>query len=231
MTLLPVACFGSPDRNAIALTFDDGPSKWTNAILDELHAKGARATFFVVGRWIDEYECSAQLLQRMHDDGHEIGNHTYDHQSLPTLSNDADVRDQLKRTSDRIQGLRLSSPRLMRPPALEYDERIQRIAADPMLGFAWLVDRTPTCDPHDWCRDDVSVADIVATASKAQAGAIVLFHDGPPPERPDEDCQSTVDALPKVLDLLAATRLRFVTVSELLAIDNFARDASSAQPM
>jgi peptidoglycan/xylan/chitin deacetylase (PgdA/CDA1 family) len=203
----------------VSLTFDDGPSQWTGAILEALAVVDARATFFVVGRWINEVPGGADLLRRMHEDGHEVGNHTFDHYPQLTERTDQDVRDQLERTSDLIEAYGLPRPMVVRAPALGYDERVLRVAAHPDLGFEWMVDRTADCDARDWWRDEVTSDDIVRVVSTAEPGAIVLLHDGPPPERAHENCQSTVDALPRILEQLTAASIESVTVSRLIELD------------
>ena len=86
-------------RRVLALTFDDGPSRWTPAVLDLLAEQDARATFFVVGRYVQE---RPELVERMTREGHEVGNHTFDHIDAAHERDEAVVRDQIARTTAAI---------------------------------------------------------------------------------------------------------------------------------
>lgn len=191
----------------IALTFDDGPSQWTGAILDGLREHGAHATFFVLGSAIDGREA---LLRRAVEEGHELGNHLYSHRDATQLA-DREIRDELRRTAARIEGLGLPRPTLVRPPYGAAPGRVARIAARLGAGpvIVW------SLDPSDWRDDERAIA--AGILERAHAGAIVCLHDGRPDEtnsRPTRE--ATVAALPRVLDELGGRGYRFVTVSELL---------------
>lgn len=106
------------------IAFDDGPCATTGPILDILAAHGATATFFVVGEKIAGQE---ELLERMRDEGHTIGNHTWSHPRLTELS-DAEVTREIERCSDAIEAVSGTRPRLFRPPFVAIDERIFGLA-------------------------------------------------------------------------------------------------------
>ena len=150
----------------IALSFDDGPSQWTPAILDLLAAARAKATFFVLGQSIDGNE---DVLRRTATEGHELGNHGHSHRDMRELS-DAEIAEELRSTADRIEGLGLDRPRLVRPPYGEGAERLEQLGAGPVV--LW------TVDPCDWRDDADSVVEVVL--AEARDGAIVLLHDGRP---------------------------------------------------
>ena len=120
----------------IALSFDDGPSQWTPAILDLLAAAGARATFFVLGDSIDGRE---DVLRRIAAEGHELGNHGHSHRDMRELS-DAEIVDELRSTADRIEALGLARPGLVRPPYGEGAERLERLGVGPVV--LWTIDTT-----------------------------------------------------------------------------------------
>jgi peptidoglycan/xylan/chitin deacetylase (PgdA/CDA1 family) len=185
----------------IALSFDDGPSQWTPAILDLLAAAGARATFFVLGQAIDGHE---DLLLRIAAEGHELGNHGHSHRDMRELS-DLEISDELRSTADRIEALGLERPRLVRPPYGEDADRLERLGAGTVV--LWSI------DPTDWCSDADSIVGTVL--AEARDGAIVLLHDGRPlvDSRSSETREATVEAVGRVLGELRGWR--FVTVGEL----------------
>lgn len=190
------------DGPYIAMTFDDGPHATNTPKLLEMAAeRHIKLTFFVLG------ECVVQnpdVLRREVAEGHEIGNHSWSHPNLARLS-DEGLRTQLQRTEDMIGKTAGIKPKLMRPPYGELTKR-QRILANHEFGYRvilWDV------DPLDWKRpgSDVVAQRIIAGA---RPGSIILSHDIHPP---------TIAAMPQVFDALLTKGFKFVTVSELLAMD------------
>jgi peptidoglycan/xylan/chitin deacetylase (PgdA/CDA1 family) len=192
-----------------ALVFDDGPSRWTPPILELLRARGARATFCVIGQ-------SAQALPDVVRDaaraGHEIANHTYTHPLL-TGRRTRLVERELARTAAVIEQLTGTRPRLFRPPYVAYDEKV--LAASSRTGHVATIVAMP--DPPDFEMDSPleiakGVVDLV------RPGAVICLHDGRPPREPSgitwPTRGPTVTALTLALPRLRA--FRFVTVSELL---------------
>lgn len=195
----------------VALSFDDGPSPWTTAVLDTLAAHGARATFFLVGASLEARE---DVVRRIHADGHEIGNHTWSHPSLTRECDEERVRSELLRTSDALEGILGVRPGLYRAPRYERDDRVDAVAA--LLGL-----RHARGDviPPDW-HPRASPRLIAAMAVQgARAGAIIGLHDGVPPQEAAEEVtrQPTVEALALILPRLAERGLTCVPVSELPA--------------
>jgi peptidoglycan/xylan/chitin deacetylase (PgdA/CDA1 family) len=149
------------------LTFDDGPGPHTDELLDVLGRYDVRATFFVIGAQIAE---RAATVRRAVDEGHAIGNHSWDHPSLPTLSEDQ-VHDQLARTSAAIAAAIGQAPELFRPPFGNTDAMVERVAAALGMGqVLWDVDTEDWREPG---RDRVRQR--IATAKPTE---IVLLHDG-----------------------------------------------------
>ncbi|GLW06061.1 hypothetical protein Misp01_11910 [Microtetraspora sp. NBRC 13810] len=180
----------------VALTFDDGPGEHTGRLLDMLAAYHAKATFFVVGEMIVPERWN--LLLRMVTDGHELGNHTWDHPALTGLSRRG-IEEELRRTAHavhRATGMRM---RLMRPPYGATDDRVREVTErEGLAQVLWDV------DTFDW-RD--RRPEIVARrALRARAGSIVLLHD---------IHRSSVNAMPEILRDLTARGFTFVTVTEL----------------
>src|SRR5438128_6973732 len=190
------------DGPYIAMTFDDGPHASNTPKLLEMAAKRhIQLTFFVLGECVEQ---NPDVLRREVADGHEIGNHSWSHPNLAKLS-DADVRSQLQRTEDIIVKTAGITPKLMRPPYGELTKR-QRILVNHEFGYKvilWDV------DPLDWKRpgSDVVAQRIIAGA---RPGSIILSQDIHPP---------TIAAMPQVFEALLAKGFKFVTVSELLAMD------------
>jgi peptidoglycan/xylan/chitin deacetylase (PgdA/CDA1 family) len=192
----------------IALTFDDGPSRWTGPILDLLGEHSARASFFVLGSAIDGRE---EELRRAIREGHELGNHLYSHRD-PEQLGDRAIRRELRATATRLEALGIPAPSLVRPPYGSDAERVARVAGSVGAGpvVLWSI------EPNDWARDTPAI--VAGVLGEAHPGAIVDLHDGRPAEsgsRPTRD--ATVAAVARLLPELAARGYHFVTVSELLS--------------
>jgi peptidoglycan/xylan/chitin deacetylase (PgdA/CDA1 family) len=186
---------------SVALTFDDGPSPDTAALLGELEALGVPATFFVIGRQVPGSE---QLLGRMLTDGDVIGNHTWDH--VDVSRGGADAAAQLERTSAAIAaatgGFR---PCLFRPPYGRTGRRLDALVQGlGMQTVLWSV------DPRDWSQPGTATI-VRRVVSAARPGAIILLHDGGGPRR------QTLAAVPAIVNHLRASGYRFRTVPALLA--------------
>lgn len=194
----------------VALTFDDGPSEWTEAILDLLQPHGARATFFVVG---ETAAARPDLLRRIVDEGHEVGNHTWSHPALARDCDDARVRVELERTNAFLEEALGATPIRFRAPHFDLDERVEAIAAE--LGLA----HTPAdLSPPDWHERWTSQLTITFVTKQVRPGSVICLHDGvPPADVASSSRQPTVDAIAAIVPRLGEQGLRCVTASELLA--------------
>lgn len=189
--------------NKVALTFDDGPNGWaTDAILDTLGRNGVKGTFFVCGRPANTPE-AGDRLRRMRDEGHTIGNHSFDHKQLPQLD-DGGIGWQLRTTSDIVQretGLR---PDIFRPPYGEHNANVNRVAAENgMRNILWDV------DTRDWARPG-SGAIVNSAVNDARNGSIILMHDG------GGNREQTVAAVEQIIHGLRGRGFELVTVPQLL---------------
>ncbi len=166
--LVPGAVWRLPRR--LHLTFDDGPDpERTPQVLDCLALHGLRATFFLIG---DRVARAPHLVRRMHAEGHELGNHGWDHTTL-ALRSRRRIREQLGRCQDAIGSVTGTTPTLVRPPYGRRDyrfyEEAQRLALRTML---W------SFDSGDWL--GLASTQLERRARGARRGDIVLFHDGNP---------------------------------------------------
>jgi peptidoglycan/xylan/chitin deacetylase (PgdA/CDA1 family) len=190
------------DGPYIAMTFDDGPSaKLTPKLLDLLAAHHIKATFFLIGQNVSE---NPEIVAREVREGHEIANHSWSHPNLAKMSDDG-VRGQLRKTEDAIRGASGHGPTLLRPPYGSITAR-QKKWINQEFGYKivlWDV------DPLDWRRPGASVV-CNRIIKNTRAGSIVLAHDIHP---------GTIEAMPCVLNQLEAKGFKFVTVSELIAME------------
>jgi peptidoglycan-N-acetylglucosamine deacetylase len=197
---------GQPSQHAVALTFDDGPSPtFTKAILDLLRQYQAKATFFVLGEKVEKYP---GIIKAMLRDGHEVGNHTYDHARLTKAPQPVRERE-LERT--RLDLDLLGCPRqrqLMRPPYSDFDNRlVSYLKHTGRKIVLWGV------DSGDWRGLDAqTIAQNVL--ARVKNGSIVVLHDSD--EEDQKDRRPTVEALKIIIPALQARGYRLVTVSELV---------------
>jgi peptidoglycan-N-acetylglucosamine deacetylase len=212
----PIAQRMGLEAKAIALTFDDGPSEWTEPILDVLRSVGARATFFVIGDAIDGRE---EILQRVAADGHEVGNHTVSHPPLDLLTAQ-DVERELQFGSRRIEEVVGMVPVQFRPPGLRYNSQVLRAAG--ACGFRWAVLASVAMADYNMKSSEGIARRILR---RVRRGSIVALHDGRPPHEPPraaggslDDRSVVVGAVQQVVPDLTERGYRICTVSELLAL-------------
>jgi peptidoglycan/xylan/chitin deacetylase (PgdA/CDA1 family) len=192
----------------VALTFDDGPSRWTPLVLDLLREYEAHATFFVIGARVREHP---DLVKRIVAEGHELGNHTVTHPRLTEIEED-EVRREIQGGQDAVEEVLGETPRLFRAPGFHADARELAIVEE--LGLEAVFAHV---DPQDWRpeRDSHTIFGLVL--KDLREGVIVDLHDGfpPPPTTSRSDCTPTVEALDHLLPCLRAEGYETVTISEL----------------
>ncbi len=183
------------DAKKIALTFDDGPHPYyTEQLLDGLKERGVKATFFVMGKNVED---CPELIERMNEEGHLIGNHTYSHIQLNKGNRDV-FKEELIKTNELIEELTGQEVQYVRPPYGSWDKKFEKELN--MFPVMW------TIDPLDWCSDNVSCI-VQKVTSKAKENSIILMHD---------EYKSTVTAALQIVDALQEEGYEFVTVDELL---------------
>ena len=178
----------------VALTFDDGPDpKTTPRALDILKKYGAKATFFMVGQNIAGNEA---IVKRVHNEGHQIGIHTWDHPVLTKLPLETAQKEILD-TQTAINNVIGIKPTITRPPYGAINATIQNSVDQSFI--MWNVDSL------DWKTRNTKA--IMQEIAKTQPGSIILMHD---------IHQTSIDALPSVLEYLKSNGYTLVTVDELL---------------
>ncbi len=203
----PNLVFSGPSNvHAIALTFDDGPWLLTPEILDVLAREHVPATFFQIGEWISTYGENDALERRMLADGDMIGDHTWTHPDMLTIS-PAQQRSQIELASNAIRQASGFTPCLWRAPYGIVNPALVRLARS--LGFVtmqWDV------DPRDWTLPGVGeIYDNIV--ENAHNGAIVEEHDGGGPR------EETLAALPEVIATLRARGYKFETLTQMLGYE------------
>ena len=182
------------EKKYIALTFDDGPHPATTPhLLDGLKARGAKATFFVVGIMAEERR---DLVMRMQKEGHQVGNHTYEHVDLSESSAEEAISSLLK-NNELLCGILDEGCYWVRPPWGYITEEVKNAIPMPMV--YWSV------DTQDWLT--LNSDEVLDAALKAENGDIVLMHDIYP---------TTVQAALEFVDIMQSRGYEFVTVEELL---------------
>lgn len=190
-----VAVNSMADSRKIAITFDDGPHPYyTEQLLDGLKERNVKATFFVLGKHADQYP---ELVKRMSDEGHLIGNHTYSHVQLSKRNRET-FKEELVKTSELIEELTGQEVQYVRPPYGTWDKKFEEELN--MFPVLWNI------DPLDWCSDNVACI-VRNVTSKAKENSIILMHD---------EYKTTVTAALQVIDELQKQGYEFVTVDELL---------------
>ena len=186
------------ERPMVALTFDDGPAESTAKILDILDYHDARATFFVIGRRLNQWRGTAL---RAFESGHEVANHTHFHQSLVYPLTDDEIIHEIQAASAAIEAVTGEPPpRMFRPPAGRVEDRTARIAAE--LGYALILWNV---DPFDW-RDRNAQMIYQHIMLNVTDGSIIVLHDTQ---------FTTAQAMELVVPRLIEKGFDLVTVSEL----------------
>jgi peptidoglycan/xylan/chitin deacetylase (PgdA/CDA1 family)/ribosomal protein L24E len=187
---------GTAGAKVIALTFDDGPSPYSPAVLSVLQQYHVPATFFEIGDEVANYPQYARLLAAA---GYPIGNHTWNHPDLTTLPPSA-VGAQIDMTQSEIQAVTGTTPECVRPPYDAFNASVlNQIAARGLTTMSYSI------DSKDWTRPGVQGI-VQAVVGAAFPGAVVGMHDG------GGDRSETVAALPAIITQLRAEGYSFVSV-------------------
>ncbi|MCL2015043.1 MAG: polysaccharide deacetylase family protein [Defluviitaleaceae bacterium] len=182
----------------IALTFDDGPDKFTDRILDLLQKYNFKATFFVQGNKIASQPETVIKAAKL---GNEIGNHTWTHARISELSAE-DAEKELRQSHNEIKAAIGQPPVIMRPTFGDAREPLPSIARNfgyPLINW--------TVDPMDWEENSTAERIFSTITAALKAGDIILLHDPQP---------ATAQAIEQLIPWFAENGFNLVTVSELL---------------
>jgi len=202
---LPIYCV-QRDQKLVSISFD---AAWgnedTQQLIDILARYDVKATFFVVGEWVDKYPESVKAL---HDAGHEVMNHSNNHAHMSKLSRDEIIAD-VEACNDKIEAVTGVRPTLIRPPYGEYDDKV--ITAIRSIGM----------EPIQWDVDSLDWKELAApeitqrVTSKVQNGSIVLFHNA---------ALHTPEALPGIIESLLQDGYTFVPISQIILPGEYGTD-------
>lgn len=207
---LPIYCV-QRDNKCVSLSFD---AAWGNEdtqdLIDILAKYNVKATFFLVGQWVDKYPESVLAL---HEAGHEVMNHSDDHAHFSRLSSSQIVTN-INACNDKVEAITGIRPTLFRAPYGEYDDNVIKTVNDMgMYTIQWDVDSL------DW--KDLSAADITKrVTSRVGPGSIVLFHNA---------AKHTPAALPGIIEYLLSQGYDIIPISEILLREEYTIDHTGRQ--
>ena len=184
------------DIKYIAFTFDDGPSRYTNELLDGLKERDVKVTFFLLGHLCERYP---ETLKRIVLEGHQIGNHGYDHRLLTRLKPD-EIEFQINKTNEIIKRITGVEPTIIRPAYGIYNDHILKPFKMPII--LWSIDTL------DW-RVRNSKRIYRNNINKISDGDIILFHD---------KFKSSIKGALMLIDELKDEGFEFLTISDLAKV-------------
>jgi peptidoglycan/xylan/chitin deacetylase (PgdA/CDA1 family) len=182
----------------VALTFDDGPSPFTDRLLQILNDNDAKSTFFLIGNKVAANPAGAK---RIADAGMEVANHTWEHPNMTTIPPE-DIGSQISKANDAIQAATGQRPKLLRTAGGLINDNV--LAAAKQQGMA---DINWDVIPFDWMNDANTAATAYMLKTQIKPRSVVLFHD---------TYSSTVDVVYQFIPVLKANGYHLVTVSQLL---------------
>lgn len=180
-------------RPMVALTYDDGPGQYTEKLLQCLQENNAKATFFMLGENAEKYP---DIVKKLKDAGMELGNHTYDHQILTSLSQE-EISSEISKANDAIKNGAGVPADTLRPPGGSYNEAVQQLANMPIIKWS--------LDTKDWKTksEDKTYQKVM---DNVQDGSVILMHD---------IHEWSVNASLRLIPELIAKGYKLVTVQEL----------------
>lgn len=186
-------------KKLVALTFDDGPSNVTEAVLDILQENNIPGTFFLIGEHITEE--SRPIMERQIAMGCELNNHSLTHSHMTELSAN-EIAEEIRITTEKIISVTGKAPQFFRPPFIDVNDVMYEVIDLPFICGA---------DSLDWDSNVTADERVRNVLDAAEDGVIVLMHDF-------TDNYNTVEALPRIIDGLRSMGFEFVTLSKLFEI-------------
>ena len=187
----------------LAITFDDGPNKiQTPKVLKILKKYDATATFFMIG---ENIEYQKEVVKKVSEAGHEIGNHFYTHENINKMSKE-EIKESIVKTNDLIYSIIKKKPTVVRAPYGIVNDTLKEVCGELNMSIIlWTSDK----DSRDW--DKTKDSDIINNVTKKVSnGDIFLFHDG------SKTYTNTLSAIDVVLPTLKERGFKWVSVSKLL---------------
>lgn len=184
-------------KKLVALSFDDGPNTETTVhMLNVLKKHGVKASFFVIGKNINDE--SAKVMQRAHNEGHDIENHSLTHSAMPTLSADS-MASEISQTSALVEKYVGEKPQFFRPPYIALSRTMFDTIDLPFISGEGC---------NDWMNEVSTDERVKKMLASARDGLIFLLHDSMGNEQ-------TVEAVDRIIPLLKERGYTFVTVRQL----------------
>lgn len=182
------------ETKQIAITFDDGPSLYTEELLDGLMERNVKVSFFLIGKKVEEFP---DIVKREKEEGHLIGNHTYNHVDISKVSEEV-AKEELGKTDQALKKILGEGTIYVRPP---FGIRQKKLEEElDLIPVMWSI------DPLDWTTENVTEI-VNKVVTEADENDIILMHD----------CyKSSVEAALRIIDILQKEDFEFVTVEELL---------------
>lgn len=185
---------GQGEKKKVALTFDDGPHpEYTPQMLEVLKEQNVKATFFLLGEEVEKYP---EIVKKIHEEGHLIGNHSYKHEQLSKLTMEKACA-QVNRTNELVYDITGEYPSYLRPPFGDWHEKLDCEAN--MVEVLWDVDTL------DWSVQNHNRI-VNKVLKNVQENDIILMHDG---------YETSVTAAKEIIDTLQKQGYEFVTVDEI----------------
>lgn len=202
---IPIYCV-KQDKKVVSLSFDAAwGNEQTQTLLDILAKYKVKTTFFLVGAWVDKYPESVKAIS---DAGHDVGNHSNNHDHMPQLSVDKIMAD-TQECNAKIEVITGKKTTLYRPPYGDYNNNVVQAVNDcDMYCVQWDVDSL------DW-KDPTPQQMVERITSKISNGSIILMHNG---------AKNTPEALPLIIEAIQAQGYEIVPISEILLKGQYATD-------
>lgn len=198
---LPIYSVKREDKVA-AITFDINWAKEENlySILDILDKYNTKATFFIMGAWVNQNDENVEKLKAIVERGHEIGNHSYLHPNFTKIGDDK-IREELRKTNEIIEKLTGIKPVLFRFPSGDYNAEANRVVLNEgFISIQW------DCDSVDW-REEGAEIEYSRIKENLKPGSILLFHN---------NAKYTPENLERLLKDYQKKEYEFVKVGELI---------------
>ena len=194
---IPIYCV-EEDEKKVSISFDAAwGNEQTETLLNILDDKKVKATFFLVGEWVDKYSDSVKEIAKR---GHDVENHSDTHAHLPELSDDG-IKKELLDCNNKIKELTGKSPTLFRPPYGDYNNNVVKVTNDiNMYCVQWDIDSL------DW-KDPTPQQMVERIKNNLKNGSIILMHNG---------AKNTPEALPMIIDAIKAEGYELVPISQLI---------------